>query len=39
MGLSIARSILDAHHGRIDVVNDPAGGAVFRVTLPSRPRT
>jgi two-component system sensor histidine kinase KdpD len=34
MGLSIARDIVSAHHGRIWVENDPGGGAVFSLTLP-----
>jgi PAS domain S-box-containing protein len=34
MGLSISRKIVEAHHGRIWAENNPAGGAVFRVTLP-----
>jgi two-component system, LuxR family, sensor kinase FixL len=34
MGLSISRTIIEAHHGRIWAENNAAGGAVFRVTLP-----
>ena len=35
MGLAICRSIVEAHHGRIDVDNDPVlGGARFTVWLP-----
>jgi len=34
LGLSIARSIVEAHLGGIRVENDPAGGAIFRVELP-----
>jgi signal transduction histidine kinase len=34
MGLSIARTILEAHGGQIWVENNTAGGAVFRVSLP-----
>lgn len=34
VGLSIARSIVEAAGGRISAQNDPAGGAVFRVWLP-----
>jgi two-component system, LuxR family, sensor kinase FixL len=35
MGLSIARTIIQAHGGRIWAENDPAGGAVFRIALPA----
>jgi signal transduction histidine kinase len=35
LGLSIARSIVEAHRGTIDARNRDAGGAVFSVTLPS----
>ncbi len=34
MGLSIARTIIDAHNGRISVHNRAGTGALFRVTLP-----
>jgi two-component system sensor histidine kinase DctS len=35
MGLAICRSIVEAHHGRIDVGRDAAlGGARFTVYLP-----
>jgi signal transduction histidine kinase len=34
MGLSIARTIVEAHGGRIWAENHPAGGAVFYVSLP-----
>lgn len=34
MGLSISRTIIEAHHGRIWGENTAAGGATFRVTLP-----
>jgi signal transduction histidine kinase len=33
MGLSITRTIIDAHNGKIIAENQPQGGAVFRVTL------
>jgi signal transduction histidine kinase len=36
LGLAIVRKIVDAHDGRIDVGRRPAGGTVFRVTLPVR---
>jgi signal transduction histidine kinase len=35
MGLSIARTIIEAHGGRIWAENDPSGGAVFRIALPA----
>jgi signal transduction histidine kinase len=34
MGLSIARTIVEAHGGRIWVENEIHGGAIFRVSLP-----
>jgi two-component system sensor kinase FixL len=34
MGLSIARTIVQAHHGRIWAENNASGGAVFRIALP-----
>jgi signal transduction histidine kinase len=34
IGLSIARSIILAHHGSIWAENDAEGGAVFRISLP-----
>src|SRR6267142_2684045 len=34
MGLSIARTIIETHEGRIWAENRPEGGAVFRVRLP-----
>ena len=34
MGLSIARTIVQSHHGRIWVENRAGGGAVFRFSLP-----
>lgn len=35
MGLSIARTIIKAHNGRIWAENNPAGGSIFRIMLPS----
>jgi signal transduction histidine kinase len=34
IGLSIARTIILAHHGRISAENNVEGGAVLRVSLP-----
>jgi signal transduction histidine kinase len=34
MGPSIARSIVEAHNGRIWAENSPGGGALFRIRLP-----
>ncbi len=37
LGLSISRSIIDAHGGRLWASNHPNGGAVFEFTLPLVP--
>jgi signal transduction histidine kinase len=34
LGLSIARKIIEEHHGRIYARNVPNGGALFGFTLP-----
>ncbi len=34
LGLSIAKSLVEAHGGTIKAYNNPAGGSVFAVTLP-----
>ena len=34
MGLSIARTIIEAHHGQISAKNWDHGGATFRIRLP-----
>jgi signal transduction histidine kinase len=34
MGLAIARTIVDAHGGRLEAANNLRGGATFRFTVP-----
>src|SRR5262245_37762352 len=36
LGLSIARSLVEAHGGRIWAENNPDGGATFRFTVPTK---
>lgn len=35
LGLAVARQIVEAHEGRIDVAERPGGGALFRIALPA----
>jgi heavy metal sensor kinase len=39
LGLSIARWIAEAHHGRLELVRSDAGGNTFKVSLPSKAPT
>jgi C4-dicarboxylate-specific signal transduction histidine kinase len=35
LGLSICRTIIEAHGGKLRYEPDPSGGTIFRVTLPA----
>lgn len=37
VGLSISRSIIESHGGRIWAESNPEGGAIFKLTLPTAP--
>jgi signal transduction histidine kinase len=38
LGLYIAKTIVDAHHGRIWAESEPGGGSTFSVALPAAER-
>ena len=38
LGLSIARWIVEAHHGRLELTRSDASGSTFTATLPASPR-
>lgn len=38
MGLALSRSIAEAHGGRLSFTDNPAGGTIFRMILPTLPQ-
>ncbi len=39
MGLSLSRSIVEAHGGSLSFTNNPAGGTIFTMRLPTLPES
>jgi signal transduction histidine kinase len=39
LGLSLSRSIVEAHGGHLDFTDRPGGGSIFTMTLPTLPGT
>lgn len=37
VGLWLCKTILERHNGRIEAVNDPKGGAIFKIEIPMHP--
>ena len=37
LGLSLVKAVVQAHHGRVEVMPNPSGGSVFAVSLPLFP--
>ena len=34
LGLTIVKKVVEAHHGSVTVMDNPAGGSLFEVCLP-----